>query len=62
MRTFVVWIICLLAWDLIAKLVRLATQNTAYPRWAIVVDAIFAGGFAAWGLWVLAASAPAGGA
>ena len=56
MRTFVIAMVALMAWDLLAKMLRLYLGKTHYSAGAIVVDGLFCAGFMAWGVWVLASA------
>lgn len=56
MRTYVIAMVVLLAWDLCAKLWRLYSGNTSYPGWAAFGDGVAAAAMAAWGIWVLASA------
>jgi hypothetical protein len=49
MRTFVIWIIVLLAWDVCAKIYRLWANVNTYSPGAIAIDATVALGFLIWG-------------
>lgn len=55
MRTFVIAMVAMLAWDVVAKLLRLWQGKTYYPPAAAVVDGVFCLAFLVWGMWVLAA-------
>ena len=57
MRTFVIAMVALMGWDLLAKMTRLYLGKTSYTAGAVLVDGLFCAGFLAWGIWVLAASA-----
>lgn len=54
MRTYVIAMVALMAWDLLAKMLRLYLGKTSYTPGAVLVDGLFCAGFLAWGIWVLA--------